>query len=315
MQLPRTSLVVALAGPALLIAAPAQAAPSDAPKPTATASATPTPIGTREVAGKDISLSLRSVPPEFVAGGDWGTFTVVVDVKGDEPVTGRPLGMQVEADEALKIDSYVLEMFDGSRWRSVTANDVSDDWTAYYYLPPLYHPFPAGRTEVQVRMRFREEAELQSFRLQLAMSDDPDTVEPSQTVFSRVVAPPAGGGDPTPGPDPEPDPDPDPEPTPSPTSDPDPDPEQSPSPTPDPEQTSRPAPDPGAGSGQGPGAGGGAAGPEQQDPPGSGPLASTGADAATAWALGGAGVAFVAGGALLVRYRRGKHHDDGSAAA
>ncbi|MFJ7204687.1 hypothetical protein ACIQWR_14245 [Streptomyces sp. NPDC098789] len=45
-------------------------------------------------------------------------------------------------------------------------------------------------------------------------------------------------------------------------------------------------------------------------------LASTGAGAATAWALGGAGVALGLGGVLVVGFRRGRHRDDrGSAAA
>ncbi|MFD7031989.1 hypothetical protein ACFWAR_28570 [Streptomyces sp. NPDC059917] len=311
MQLPRTSLVIALFGPTLLVAVPAQATPTDPPEPTATATAaTVTPIRTRAAAGKDIALGLASVPPEFVAGGDWGTFTVVIDVKGDEPVEGRALDLDVTAHGPgnLKSDDYVIEVLDGGTWRKAEVG-YSNEWGTDYALLPPERIHPTGRSEVTVRMRFRAEAELQEFVLSPALSHTPDPVGPAEPVVTRVVAPPTGGGDPTPSPDPDPDPSPDPKPT----SDPTPEPDPKPKPTPDPGQTPRPAPEPGTSSGPGVG---GPVGPNDQAPPGgTGPLASTGTDAATAWALSGAGVALTLGGVLFVGVRRARHRDDGSTAA
>ncbi|WP_120719492.1 hypothetical protein [Streptomyces hundungensis] len=145
-----------------------------------------------------VTVSLRGIPDEFVAGGPWREVTVVVDAEPSD--TARDVTfMLVDGGLELTSDHVDVQVRGASGWRDVDPTMPSS--TAHYELE-----VPSGTPQLTIRVRSHDDAPLLTFDLGASDAISLD----SPWYESRIVRPVdpvdpvdpggsggSGGGDPT----------------------------------------------------------------------------------------------------------------------
>ncbi|MFG3283296.1 hypothetical protein [Streptomyces sp. NPDC048111] len=136
-----------------------------------------------------VTVSLRGLPDEFIAGGPWREVTVVVDAEPSDAARDVTF-MIVDGDGELSSDHVDVQVREASGWRDVAPTMPSS--TAHYELV-----VSGGTLQVSIRVRFHDDAPLKA--IDVGASDGISLASP--WYGSRIVRPAdpggSGGGDPT----------------------------------------------------------------------------------------------------------------------
>ncbi|QES32808.1 hypothetical protein DEJ48_04825 [Streptomyces venezuelae] len=166
-------------------------APDHGPKEKSAAHASET----RAPAPPDVKL--EGVPDALIGGDDWSNFTLVVDNPHDE-------GNLWDLDMAVNTEASGLRLYGDDLRVQIQVDGAWRD--ARVYSPPdlgdydlellLEFPLPTGRTTFHLRMRAASDAPLTAFFMGPRVYDEQVQSDDEYWVWSKIIAPSEGGGEP-----------------------------------------------------------------------------------------------------------------------
>ncbi|NEA02333.1 hypothetical protein G3I28_23880, partial [Streptomyces sp. SID10116] len=166
-------------------------APDHSPQEESTAHASET----RAPAPPDVKL--EGVPDALIGGDDWSNFTIVVDNPHDE-------GNLWDLDMAVNTEASGLRLYGDDLRVQIQVDGAWRD--ARVYSPPdlgdydlellLEFPLPTGRTTFPLRMRAASDAPLIAFFMGPRVCDEQVQSDDEYWVWSKIIAPSEGGGEP-----------------------------------------------------------------------------------------------------------------------
>ncbi|WP_055563303.1 hypothetical protein [Streptomyces atriruber] len=150
---------------------------------------------TRASAPPDVKL--EGVPDALIGGDDWSNFTLVVDNPHDE-------GNLWDLDMAVNTEASGLRLYGDDLRVQIQVDGAWRD--ARVYSPPdlgdydlellLEFPLPTGRTTFSLRMRAASDAPLTAFFMGPRVYDEQVQSDDEYWVWSKIIAPSEGGGEP-----------------------------------------------------------------------------------------------------------------------